>query len=406
MQSRQRNLCNYLLFYPTDPDIKPSYMPQADDLANIVSLTFTIGNIVDCNRGSRIFRNVHHSRDLSLLVTSEFEEEATLQVGFATLFAEWTDSESSRPKLALERLRLNNASCEETESTLTSALDVCALATLELHMCWRSDYLLGHFSRQGMNLKRLVQYYDDWEDDDLEPDTLETFVASQSNLKEFLVTLTDNEDVQYWKAVMKCGTELRILDLDDIGASGNDLYPDDFIWTQYHSPGTLHELCAACPNLGQLAIHPPPPSKDSDHFDADSIGTLTACLKNLKQLVSVRLYIWPGKGKKAQDLLSDTSKLHPLVQSKAQWLADSLFSNPRDSCPRFVALAIDILKPYGTLFDDGDCKKFEEMSRHGYLRNYCFGEDGNVQITGRPVALHRLRAEEPCNDIFKDDFFF
>jgi len=196
----------------------------------------------------------------------------------------------------------------------------------------------------------------------------------------------------YGAAIRRHGPKLRILLIEDAPYS---YYDPNVPKTGERSFIAFQELCANCPRLEQLAIAPPSRDDKSDNIEPENVCNFVTSLKQLKNLVSLRLFVYPvclttyEGGQPVYDASSVESHLTQLMR----WTATILFSKLNKSCPRFVALQIDAFRP-------SECTAGGNERTFAYLRHLLPSPIDHITAVGRRVPKHTLSIEEPCNDIF------
>ena len=132
-------------------------------------------------------------------------------------------------------------------------------------------------------------------------------------------------------------------------------------------------FCGTLPCLEQLGIRPPE--------EKESMTAFLECLKNLKALVSLKIYTpitWSNDSTMAR------------LDAEVQLLAGTIFSELHQSCPRLTALVISV---------DPDHPR-QPREEYGYLQYVQFDEYGQKTTSVRSVEVQNLEYHEPASDIF------
>ncbi|KAK5173743.1 uncharacterized protein LTR77_002424 [Saxophila tyrrhenica] len=131
---------------------------SVNQLQNISVIALVFEHIEECDIGRQMLARVRSFKDLSITILGDLignHEEA-----FGTIFADWKAPALARPRLALHRLHLRSSPaishCDGLAPFLVHALEVSALATLELDGYAGPNKLLDLFSQADMSLKKFV----------------------------------------------------------------------------------------------------------------------------------------------------------------------------------------------------------------------------------------------------------
>ncbi|KAK3113821.1 hypothetical protein LTR53_008493 [Teratosphaeriaceae sp. CCFEE 6253] len=139
LRLRQRNASNFVLYHaetaaPTD------YLPDADELRNVTSLSFRLGSKLDSQRAASVLEQAHAVTSLSLHVMEAPHGRASESRNVCpsyldTVLRRWLTSDKGE-KLALKRLVLENFHLTGCGSKVARAIAPNALRDLTFLGCW------------------------------------------------------------------------------------------------------------------------------------------------------------------------------------------------------------------------------------------------------------------------------
>ncbi|KAK5173759.1 uncharacterized protein LTR77_002440 [Saxophila tyrrhenica] len=345
----QKKLRNYWMHpqssYTVEPGVTQCLLQSPEEFTRIVKLDLMSGSMSDCHQSSHVLGATPALQELTIVFKNSLRQTSASALN--AIFERWTrvdDIDGPRCRLALNKLRLAFVHCSAVGPLLSRVIDISKLAALQLHSCRDTSNLLLEFDQKGMDLSRFVQ-----KSHEHITSTLEPVMTRQTSLTELFIhkwaPRTTNLDC-YAETIERCGKSLQILYLED--------EPTSYQTRKQQADGepcskALHDLCANCPNVEQLAFQPSSNPARSDVLNTNNLSAMRA--------------------------------------------ADLIFSRLRKSCPRFVALHMDVLRR-------DECTSTYGHEEFSYIRHIRTDSAGNVDAGGRRISTWQLHLEEPQNDIF------
>ncbi|KAK3726023.1 hypothetical protein LTR37_000171 [Vermiconidia calcicola] len=395
---RQRQL-RILLLHSQSSERIIGPLLHASNFSNVTSITLYVATQEDSEKGRQVLEHISHVQELSIFsARPESDDQDWAAVGLdilQTLFKSWVDTAVQTPKLQLKNLLLRFFACQHIAEVLAKVLVPAKLERLAFEDCWEPQMALSGLSGAHLRLKTfdnrrscstLVPY---------DPFT-ENFLGNFKGLQQLRVSTehgsASSTDFS-WHALQAHAETLRLLYIDDLGDDG-DPYAD----APYdRTISNFRKLCTKCSNLEQLVIQALPYPNDSPSSYESTLAPLLDCIELLPELVSLRLIMYPGimnrrpDDKKGIPHRDWNRALFSLMHEVANWVLSEL----HESCPRLIALAIDV-RPEGS-----DCIG-EHNRTFSFLREIKFDTFNRKEVGGYYTRTRSLRHYEPCSEIFDD----
>ena len=348
----------------------------------LTSLALFIKTNKDVERCQGILQRLVNLTDLSVVRVTYFlqEEHQKLPVSSAfivqTLFSPNAESNAIRLKLKLKRLYLTGFDFSDCRKELVDCLEISELMDLALLFCATTWRLVNVLLQHDLSLETFIDdRFEDWRRSST---SISQFLKSSHGLKVFKRTYLPAASAEpkhckgiTWSDLQTHSKTLEILHLDDA------LIEEDS-WGFHRSMDDFRTPCGTLTRLEQLAVRPP------DYYDEDTFCQFLECLRAVKRLTSLKLYINPPRSR------TDRSDL-------IQCLANVIFEL-YEHCPRFTALLLRVN------IDQGESgKSFRgDADEYGYLRNMNVDEFRKGKNTAQPLPPEELQYHEPCSDIFSE----
>jgi hypothetical protein len=250
--------------------------------ANITTVELVINSFLDAERGHKILEHVPRLGHLILQQGTHPFARRSIEV----LLEPWQKQTPQNTRLQVDALSLRSVDCRQLAEDLNRACDLDNLRVLSIWECGSSqDLLLWLSHRSG---KQLEHFRFDGRDSPVAE--FRAFLNSFTGLKSLQLesrTIYETNDEDYFDAIGKHGSTLRMLDLVD-GRLGK---PE---WTYHDVPSrlsTLEMLFSKCPNLEHLSIQGPWLSLDTDPQRQNLFPELLERLQKLDKLVGLKLTV-------------------------------------------------------------------------------------------------------------------